>query len=253
MTKDELIHAKINDRIAQCRDGYYITSTEFLDSHEQSVAIAESKTAADVRCLLAGGYDDAERRMLVCIPSDYGADDEGALDGLFSVLRITRPAGSPALSHRDYLGSMLALGIDRRLTGDILVREDGADVIIVPDIAGFLSREFTRAGRVELKTEIKDISELIIPEAHFEMITDSVSSLRLDSMVSSAFRISRSKAADAIRSGLVSVDHAECLKPDAHIEEGASLVLRGKGKAMLCEVGELSRKGRIRVRIKRFV
>ena len=86
-----------------------------------------------------------------------------------------------------------------------------------------------------------------------EYIRDSVSSVRLDSVVSSAFRLSRGKAAEAIRKGLVSVDHAECLKPDAAVQEGSSLVLKGKGKAVLEETGGESRKGRIRIVIKRFI
>ena len=97
------------------------------------------------------------------------------------------------------------------------------------------------------------MDELIIPEARFEYVRDSVSSVRLDSVVSSAFRLSRAKAAEAVRRGLVSVDHAECLKPDAAVHEGSSIVLKGKGKAVLEETGGESRKGRIRIVIKRFI
>lgn len=253
VTKDEVTKARISDRIDQCRDGYYVTSTDFLDSHEQSMAMGEARSAGGVRVLMYGGYDDAERRMMICIPADLELSDEDASDGLAEVLRITKPAASRELSHRDYLGSMLALGIDRRLAGDILVREDGADIVIMPEIAQFLMREFSRVGRVEIKTELVGIKDLMIPEARFEMISGSVSSPRLDSVISAAFRISRAKAAEAVRSGLVSVDHVECLKPDARVAEGMSLVLKGKGKALLEETGEASRKGRIRIRIKRFI
>jgi RNA-binding protein YlmH len=81
-----------------------------------------------------GGYEEAERRMLVCIPADLPLSAEEATEGLIRVLRVTKPAISRDLSHRDYLGSILGLGIERRLTGDILVRPDGADIFIVPDI-----------------------------------------------------------------------------------------------------------------------
>ncbi len=253
MTKDELITARIEDKIAQCRDGYYVTSTGFLDTHEQALAIAASRHAAGVRTFMYGGYDEAERRMLVCIPRDLPMDDEEAVEGLLRVLRVRLPAISRELSHRDYLGSLLGLGIDRRLTGDILVRPDGADVFIVPGIEVFLLKELHRIGSVEVKTEAISAEELIIPEARIEFIKDSVSSVRLDSIVSSAFRISRSKAAEAVRRGLVSVDHAECIKPDAAVREGSSIVLKGKGKAILEETGGESRKGRIRIVIKRYI
>ena len=170
------------------------------------------------------------------------------------MLRVKLPAISRELSHRDYLGSLLGLGIERRLTGDILVRPDGADVLIVPGIGEFLLNELHRIGPVEVKTEMRlRMEELMVPEARIEIIRDSLSSIRLDSVVSSAFRISRGKAAEAIRKGLVSVDHAECIKPDAAVSEGTSIVLKGKGKAVLAETGGESRKGRIRIVIKRFI
>ena len=253
MTKDELITARIEDKIAQCRDGYYVTSTGLLDTHEQALAIAASRHAAGVRTLMYGGYDEAERRMLVCVPRDIPMDDEEAVEGLLRVLRVKLPTISRELSHRDYLGSLLGLGIDRRLTGDILVRPDGADIFIVPGIEEFLLKELHRIGPVEVKTEADPVEELIVPEARVEFIKDSLSSVRLDSVVSSAFRISRGKAAEAVRKGLVSVDHAECIKPDAAVHEGASIVLKGKGKAVLEETGGESRKGRIRIVIKRYI
>ncbi len=253
MTKDELITARIEDRISQCRDGYYVTSTGFLDTHEQALAIAASRHAAGVRTFMYGGYDDAERRMLVCVPKDIPMSDEEATDGLVKVLRVKLPAISRELNHRDYLGSLLGLGIERRLTGDILVRPGGADIFIVPGIEEFLLNELHRVGPVEVKTESVTAGEVIVPEARVEYIRDSVSSVRLDSVVSSAFRLSRGKAAEAIRKGLVSVDHAECIKPDAAVREGTSLVLKGKGKAVLEETGGESRKGRIRIVIKRFI
>ena len=253
MTKDELITARIEDKISQCRDGYYVTSTGFLDTHEQALAIAAARHAAGVRTFMYGGYDEAERRMLVCVPRDLPINDEEAEEGLLRVLRVKLPAISRELSHRDYLGSLLGLGIERKLTGDILVRPDGADIFIVPGIEEFLLKELHRIGSVEVKTEAVTAGELIIPEARVEFIKDSVSSIRLDSIVSSAFRISRGKAAEAVRKGLVSVDHAECVKPDAAVREGSSIVLKGKGKAVLEETGGESRKGRIRIVIKRYI
>ena len=253
MTRDELITAKIEDKIMQSRDGYYVTATGFLDSHEQALARKVSMHAAGIRTLMYGGYDDAERRMLVCIPADLPVSNEEATDGLLSVLRVSVQAGSHRLNHRDYLGSILGLGIDRRLTGDILVREDGADIFIVPDIAEFLLREYSQAGRTAVRTELVSADEVIIPDMRCEIIRDTVSSVRLDSVISTAFRLSRGNAAEAIRKGLVSMDHAECLKVDAKVEEGSALVLKGKGKAVLEEIGNESKKNRIWIRIKRYI
>ncbi|MBE6019351.1 MAG: hypothetical protein E7230_03300 [Clostridiales bacterium] len=253
MDKDELTIAKIEDKISQCRDGWYVTATGFLDLHEQALAKRAVMRAAGVRTLMYGGYDDAERRMLVCVPADLPISDEEAAEGLVEVLRVSKPAMSRALSHRDYLGSILGLGIERRLTGDILVREDGADIFIVPEIADFLLREYRQAGRTEVRTNTVPVTDVIIPEVRCQIIKDTVSSVRLDSVVSSAFRLSRSNAAEAIRRGLVSVDHAECLRTDAKVEEGSVLVLKGKGKAVLDGIGSGSKKNRVWITIRRFI
>lgn len=253
MTHDELIVSKIEDKIRQCRDGWYVTSTSLLDSHEQALAKQVMMHSADVRTFLWGGYEGAERRMLVCVPSGIPMSDEEAVEGLLEVLRVSKPAISRELSHRDYLGAMLGLGIDRRMTGDILVRDDGADIIILPEIADFLLEEFIQAGRTHVSRELKPLSELILPEVRTQIIRDTVPSARLDTVIASAFRLPRSKASEAIRGGIVSVDHIECLKPDAKVEEGSVLVLRGKGKAVLKEIGGESKKGRIWVVIEKYI
>lgn len=253
MTHDELIVSKIEDKIRQCRDGYYVTATGLLDSHEQALARQAMMHSADVRTFLWGGYEGAERRMLVCVPAEIPMTDEEAYEGLLEVLRVKKPAISRELTHRDYLGSMLGLGIDRSVTGDILVRDDGADIIIVPEIADFLLEEYIQVGRTHVSREVHPLSELILPEVRTQIIKDTVPSARLDSIIASAFKLSRSKAAEAIRGGIVSVDHIECLKPDARVEEGAVLVLRGRGKALLKEVGGESKKGRTWVIIEKYI
>jgi RNA-binding protein YlmH len=251
MTKDELITARIEDKISQCRDGYYVTSTGFLDTHEQALAIASSRHAAGVRTFMYGGYDEAERRMLVCVPRDLPVSDGEAVEGLLRVLRVKLPAISRELSHRDYLGSLLALGIDREVTGDILVRPrdeksgGGADIIVEESVAQFIEMHYDKAGRTNLNVEILPVDRLDTGEQNIVQKHDTVASLRLDNIVSSAFALSRAKAAEAIRRGIVSVNSMESLKVDQEISEGDKIVLRGKGKAVLAEAGGRSRKDRI--------
>ena len=259
MDTDEILIAQTEDRIRRAYDRNMMTSGDFLDMHQKKVLTDRFMTRSlPVKMVFYGGYADAERCIPVFLPEyiEWSGDYDDVpwdLKELVSVIRVSAQKGGRRLSHRDYLGSLLGLGIERRLTGDILVRDGGADIIIVPGIEEFLLKELHRIGSVEVKTEAADVSELIVPEARVEYIRDSVSSIRLDSVVSSAFRLSRSRAAEAIRKGLVSVDHAECIKPDAAVPEGSAIVLKGKGKAVLEETGGESRKGRIRIVIKRFI
>ena len=253
LEKDELLKSRIEDVIRRCADGYYVTSSKFLDAHEQAIAGACVRSApSDVCCDFWGGYPEAERRVLICEPRDL-AGVVPIRNGLMSTLKVSKPKGSRELGHRDYLGSMLNLGIDRSMTGDILVRDDGADIIILPEIANFLLSEYKQVAHTEIKTEIAPLSDLVIPEGRVQVIKDTVPSTRLDTVLASAFKLSRTKAAECIRSGLVSINHLETTKPDKTVEEGDVLVLRGKGKAILAEVGGESKKGRIWITINKFI
>ncbi len=226
-----------------------MTSTGFLDSHEQSLASRLLHMSPDVETLLWGGYDDAERRILVCLPKSYPCE----YDHLLSIIRVTIPKGARKLTHRDYLGSVLNLGIERRLIGDILVRDSGADIICLSEIVDFIQNEYRQIGRNEIETRAVSLDEVLIPEQRREIIKDTVPSLRLDNVISSAFRISRGNAVTAIKAGLVSINHIESTKPDARVEAGARLVLKGKGKAILASVGGESKKGRTYIVIERYM
>lgn len=251
MNNDQLIKAKIEDTISKCERDSYLVATAFLDSHEQAIAAAAIRSAGDIKAFLWGGYEEAERRILVCIPEFLSFEDEMKRE-LIRLVRVRKTKGSKDLTHRDYLGSTLGLGIERRMIGDILVCSDGADIVCLGEISEYVQRELTRVGRVEVSTEVVDLGELLTPEAKAEIIRDSISSPRLDSVVSSAFRMSRANAQKYIKAGQVSVDHAEALKPDAQVKEGSIIVLRGKGKAKLTEIGGESRKGRLRIIIERY-
>ena len=249
MNDDKLTISRINDRIAQCERGFYVTSTGFLDSHQQSISAMSLHSSPDVNAFFWGGYEDAERRILVCVPKDYPQEYED----LLCILRVEIPRGGKIPTHRDYLGSILGLGLERRVIGDILVRNDGADIVCLREIADFLLSEYSQVGRVEVKTAVCELSELRLPQGRTEKITDTVSSVRLDSVIASAFSLSRSNAQKAIKSGIVAVNHLETLKPDRILEEGDILTLKGKGKAALTSIGGSSKKGRIWIEINRYI
>ncbi len=263
MKEDHFFLAQIEDKIAQSENRYIVTRTGFMDAHQQSLArqycrkhhipvteasLADRPDRMPVRTVFYGGYEDAERVILINLPEYADLETEDPL----AVIRAEKKEGSRELTHRDYLGSLTGLGIKRDLIGDILVRGDGADIIVLNEIADFLLTHYAKAGRTALSLAPVGIEELIVPERQLQRITDTVSSLRLDCIVASAFGLSRKKAAEAIARGIVFVDHVEAAKPDAQVEEGSSIVLRGKGKARLAEVGGRSRKDRQYIAIEKY-
>lgn len=253
ITKDDkMLLAAVEDKFRQSSQQYRITYTNFLDLHQRSLVEPQwrelSRGTSDTRCVFWGGYEDAERTVAMFLP-DYADESDCPL----SVIRIKTPPGGRKLTHRDYLGSLMGLGLKREMIGDILTVENGADVIILEDIEEFLLLNYSKAGRTTLQLEAVSLEELHVPEHRSVMVKDTVASLRLDNVVASAFSLSRAKAADAIRAGIVFVNSIQSEKPDMQVDEGAKLVLRGKGKAYLREVGGRTRKDRIFIAIERFV
>ena len=242
MEKEErLLMATIEDKKLQCERQYMITHTSFLDVHQRS--LAEGMLKYD-RCIFYGGYEDAERAIVIFLP-DYATEESIKDDNPLAILRVTAPKGSRKLTHRDYLGSILGLGIDRSVTGDIIVKEDGADIIILKDMGEFLLANYEKAGRTSLKAELIDIDQLDTGLVNIQEKRDTVASLRLDSVVSSAFGLARGKAQEAVKGGIVFVNNVQCMKPDLTMNEGDKIVLRGRGKVVLREVNGRSRKDRI--------
>ena len=235
------------------------------------------KGTGRLRAFFYGGYSDAERRLLVFLP-EYAEIEEVVPQGTsgaeatqksgsvieketivapedcpLAVLKVRTSKGSRKLTHRDYLGSMLSLGIKREMTGDIIVYENGADIIILKEIADFLLMNYEKAGRTSLSLEITDISKLDVGNINIEEKSDTVASLRLDGLVSSVFGLSRGKAQEAIKAGLVFVNSAAAMKPDMQLEEGDKLVLRGRGKAVLREIAGRTRKDRIYIKFDKYI
>ena len=247
-----MLLASIEDKFQQCSQEYRVTYTGFLDLRQRSLAEKLcrelSRGTSDVRCRFFGGYEDAERTAALFLP-DYAGEEDAPL----SVIRAQAPASGRKLTHRDYLGSLTGLGIKREMIGDILVTDSGADIIVLDEIKEFLLYHYDKAGRTSLSLEALPLNQLRIPELRIAEIKDTVASLRLDNVTASAFSLSRAKAAEAIRSGLVFVNSMQTEKTDFPVKEGDKLVLRGKGKAYLKEVGGKTRKDRIFIMIQKYL
>jgi len=242
LKEDEILLNYIEDKKRQCEEQYMLTSTAFLDIRQLAVAEGELRYT---KHLSWGGYEDAERRVVVFLP-DY-ADENAPLseeDDPLELLRVSIPKGGKKLSHRDYLGSVLSLGIDRNVTGDIIVRDDGADIVILKSIAEYLLANYSAAGHTHLSCEVLPVSEIDLGSIKTVMKRDTVASMRLDNIVSSVFPMSRGKAQEAIGSGIVFVNNIQCTKPDRQVDCGDKIVLRGKGKAIVKECGSPTKKGR---------
>ena len=248
--EDKLLLAKIWDKINAGVRKNILASTCFLSPRELEMA---RFLFGDLEGLhAAGGYPDAERRMLVYLP-DYL--DESALSDEDSPLVCLRAefyhGDSP--SHRDFLGALMGAGIGRETVGDICVGKESCDFFVTAEIAPYIEQNFISAGRTHLRLSRISLDRVKIPEPEVKEIKDTLASLRLDSVIASGFRIGRSLASTYISQGKASIDGLPCEKPDKAVTAGVKISVRGLGKIKLVSINGKTKKDRISVTIHRYV
>ena len=248
--EDRLLLAKLWDKINAGIRKNIPANTCFLSPRELEMA---RYLFGQLEGLYAfGGYPEAERKMLVFLP-DYL--EESALmeeDSPVVCLRCTFYL-EDSLSHRDFLGALMGAGIGRETVGDICVDKGSCDFFVTAEIAPYILQNFTSAGRTRVHIRQIPLTEASIPAPEVKEIKDTLASLRLDSVISSGFRIGRSLACQYIQTGKAAVDGLPCEKPDKPVAEGMKISVRGLGKIQLAAVGGKTKKDRISVVIHRYV
>ena len=248
--EDRVLLAKLWDKITAGMRKNIPANTCFLSPREQEMANYLFGCTEGLHFF--GGYPDAERKMLVHLP-DYL--EESALyeeDSPCICLRAAFFQGDSP-SHRDFLGALMGAGVARETVGDICVGEGSCDFFVTAEIAPYLLQNFTSAGRIKLHLERIPLTDARIPEPEVKEIKDTLASLRLDSVISSGFRIGRSLAAQYVTSGKAAMDGLPCEKPDKPVSEGTKISVRGLGKIKLVKVNGKTKKDRISVVIHRYV
>ena len=246
---DKFFFARLTDKMQLCDRRCIPVCTAFLSEHERFEAERFLRSVSCENSAAFGGVPDAERVKLCFLPDYIGKDDVNAEIAAIAFLRISLSAfdASAPLTHRDYLGALLNLGIERDALGDLYVCDGFADLVLTQEMVSFVCEHLQTVGRYHVKCEEISAEQVQAHPPVLEQRSDTVASLRIDAVLASGYCISREAAADAVRSGLVSVNGGCVLKPDATVHDSDRIVVRGKGKCRL-QVGEgLTKKGRIRI------
>lgn len=251
--EDRLLLAKVLDRAEQAQRRSVPAATDFLSPAQrvQAEDLLRLAGISETAFVSLGGYEAAERRLLLFLPDWLDREDAESQSPLRCLRASFRAEEKP--THRDFLGSLMGLGIVREKVGDILVGPDSADLIVLDTVADFLLQNWSSAGRTHLTVAAIEPEALRIPEVRTEEVRDTVSSLRLDAVTASALRMSRGKAAELVERGAVQVNWRPCAKPDKPLAEGDTVSARGFGKFQLAQVGGLTKKGRLAIVVKRYV
>jgi len=206
--------------------------------------------------LLWGGYEDAERKMLFVLPDyfeEFDDDNSIAREFVSSNLECVLISGSGyvELDHRSFLGALCSLGIDRSHLGDIIVCDSKCAYLFCDSsIADFLTsaeKPLTSIGRDKVKVKKSALPSELDTSPHYQSIHDTVASARLDCVVSALCNLSRDKADEAVKSGLVSLNYSVVCDRTKELNDGDIVSVRGKGKFKIVSLGNKTKKDRLRL------
>ena len=250
MEKNEFFLKRIRELANLSYQRDIVTFSDFLNLNEQNMVSSLKQQFPQVVMETFGGYDNAERQMVAFHPDALAFTWEYPID----CLKIEPKAikFSENLSHRDYMGALLNLGVDRSVIGDIIVQEKAAWFFCQSKMTEFFLENLCRVRHTNiLITKVNDPEEF--PHPNLESINGTCASVRLDSLIALAFKASRNSMVSYIESGQVFVNGKLITSNGYEPKEGDIVSVRGKGRFIFDGVSHQTKKGRYGVRILLYV
>lgn len=238
--ENKIFIGRMAEYLDRCDRNKQRVFTDFLHPLQAKIATELARSQSSVQLGFYGGFEDAERRMAVFLPE---WDSVEYIEYPVEILKITDKGWGRVLSHRDFLGALLGLGIKREKVGDLLVRERICFAAVHRDIAGFVETNLERAGRSTLLVQRVSGEDLqIAPEYSEKRIT--VASPRLDSVAGAVFGLSRAKSAGLIKGEKVKLNWEIEIHSNTALQQGDIVSVSGKGKFKVGELVGMTKKGR---------
>ncbi len=250
-TKEErkLLLSKIEDACKICQKRGSVCQSNFTDPASAIFIKRNLKLPYGVKVDFFGGYEDAERVMFFAYP-DWMDEHETEID---KILISQKGKFGANLSHRDYLGAILGMGITRDVIGDILIKDGQALVFCKNDISDYIIYNLSSVGRNSVDCKHFEGNAEDFTEKKVLKESVNVASVRLDGIISAIYRLSRGSSVELIESGCVKVNYEECLKTDVKLNSDDIISVRGYGKVKFLDVSGTSKKGRLFIDIEKYV
>lgn len=248
LEQDKLLAARVADAVYGAQNRHQSKFIGFLGEHEAAYAAQVARSLHHPAHRLFGGYEGASR-VYLGVFSQFDEQD----DHHFPIFPITfsyRKADK--LTHRDFLGALLALGLTRDSVGDILTGDGSAVVFANEACAALCISEVAKVGSVGVNAQSGILASLDTAR-EFDVIEGTVASARLDSVVALVTKLSRQQSAVHIAAGLVGINGRQTDNISYKLSTGDSLSIRGYGKYIFDGVSGVSRKGRQRVIVRKYI
>ncbi len=252
--EQKILFAHILDIFIRAESRNIADSSNFMSGGDTVIADRLLRSAECQSFILWGGYEGAERKCAVTIP-DYLTEEDIKNDPQLSGIVCYKAEPSKydsdaVITHRDCLGALMALGIERETVGDIVIIGNTPYIFLKDSVAEYVKQNLESVGRYQI-TLSEAVNPDIDPTSDLEEKTDTVASMRLDGVCAAVFNLSRNDASDAVLRGLVTVNGATASKNDMTVSSGDRIALKGKGRVIISSVGGMSKKGRVRFSYKK--
>ena len=250
MEKEEFFIKRIRElaNLSYRRD--IVTFSDFLNLNEQNIVNNRKNQIPGVMTECFGGYEQAERQMIAFHPDALAFTWEYPIDCLKIEPKSLK--FSEELTHRDYLGSLLNLGVDRTMIGDILVQEKAAWFFCNKKMTDFFLKNLCRVRHTNILITVVDKQEEL-PAPKMETIHGTCASVRLDSLIALAFKASRSSMVSYIEGGQVFVNGKLITSNGYEPREGDIISVRGKGRFIYDGTSHQTRKGRSSIQLSLYI
>lgn len=253
--EERLLVSKIFDKIALAEKQNKIQVTDFLSPVELKVAKDVLQLIECSKFRVYGGIENADRNAIIIFPDKLETvflQEKFDYNNIFSCIRIINCQEN--YEHKIYLGGCVKLGVKRGKIGDIIVFQNGADIIVSKDVEKFLLTNLQGLHRFKnSRIEIIDINQVTKKEQKFKEMKLIVSSLRLDNVVAELVGTSRNKAIELLKQERVFVNYRNETKATKLVVEKDLVTVRGKGKFVIDEIEGNTKSGKIIFLAKKYV
>ncbi len=250
--EERLLFANALDQAAFALKRHEVQFTDFMDGAKCGRFLERMKNLGDLEIQAFGGVEEAERMMLAFAPNQGTLSNEDFPIAVLKIAPKSKKFGQTDLSHRDYLGSILGLGIERGKIGDIMVVEDGAICFAEDEMAAYIQSNLDKVSKTAVMISALDRAQVLSPK-RTENRRVTVASMRLDAILADALHLSRGKAQTLITGEKVNVNWSAVTNTSYILKTGDMVSARGFGRFRVGEVGGRTKKDRIGLELEIYI
>lgn len=248
MVQKDFLSARIEDSAIKASQFGSVIYSDFFEPNLQHIIEREIGRYPQSDCEFFGGHDYCERKMLCIFPKgENPLLEEYPID----LVRI-KATKNAQIAHPDVLGSVLGLGIEREKIGDINITDDVIQVFVSTPLGEFICNNLGKINKYDVQVECVSVSEAIVVEPKFTNMSIIIPSMRLDAIIHTVFRISRNEAASFVKGEKVFINHIPVTKPSVNLKSGDVISVRSKGRFIVEEITGNTKKGNIKLSVKKF-